>query len=178
MGEKGQSLEGDNLDLKQLDQRVEAWKIELGLIDQPEFPPRNVTMSEGAIRFHDRSHILVQDYLGKSSYDLREVYGETSLPPVYEELLTFFFSKVIHHPELNPEIKTSSEVLKEDIVLMKHLGYINNKSIFIQNMSTISVELGESYKKFVAQKDFPLFRQTLLASTHDCKNWETLQING
>jgi hypothetical protein len=177
-GEKGQSLEGDNLDLEQLDRRVEAWKIELGLIDQPEFPPRNVTMSEGAIRFHDRSHILVQDYLGKSSYDLREVYGETSLPPVYEELLTFFFSKVIHHPELNPEMKTTPDILRKDILLMRHLGYITNDSNFILNISTISTELSEFYRRIVTQGDFPLFRQTLLASTRDCENWETLKING
>ena len=175
---KGQSLDGDRLDLALLDRRVEAWKTELGLHDQPEFPPRNVTMSEGAIRFHDRSHILVQDYLGKTSYDLREVYGETSLPPVYEELLTFFFSKLIHHPDLDPEVKTTPEVLRQDILLMQHLGYITNDSVFVRDIAAISVELGKSYRALVGETNFSPFKSTLLASTRDCENWEQLDVHG
>lgn len=175
---KGQSLDGDNLDLSLLDQRVEAWKKELGLINQPEFPPSNVTMSEGSIRFHDRSHILVQDYLEQSSYDLRKQFGETSLPPVFEELLTFFFSKVIHHPDLDPKVKTTEEVIREDIYLMRHLGYITNESILIQDISRVSVELGALYRAIVDKNDFHLFKETLFASTRDCKDWETLVVHG
>ena len=175
---KGQSLDGNNLDLNLLDRRVSEWKTELGLFDQPEFPPRNVKMSEGAIRFHDRSHILVQDYLGKSSYDLQETYGETSLPPVYEELLTFFFSKLVHHPESDPEKKTTLEVLRKDILLMKHLGYITDDSVFIEDMAYVSRELREFYLKTINKKDFALFKETLLASTRDCEDWEALEVRG
>jgi hypothetical protein len=175
---RGQSLDGENLDLDLLDRRVSEWKAELGLFNQPEFPPRNVKMSEGAIRFHDRSHILVQDYLGKSSYDLRETYGETSLPPVYEELLTFFFSKVIHHSNSDPEEKTRLEVLREDILLMKHLGYITDDSVFIEDIACLSRELREFYLEIINKKDFALFKETLLASTRDCEDWEALEVRG
>ena len=175
---KGQSLDGDLLDLALLDERVEEWKAELGLLDQPEFPPRNVTMSEGSIRFHDRSHILVQDFLGKSSYDLQGFCGESSLPPVYEELLTFFFSKVIHRPDEDPEKKTTLEVLREDILLMRHLGYITDDSVFIEDMPHVSRELRECYLKLLKREDFLLFKETLLASTRDCKDWEALEVHG
>lgn len=175
---KGQAFDGVKLDLTLLDQRVEKWKVELGLLDQPEFPPRNVTMSDDAIRFHDRSHILVQDYLGKSSYDLQEFYGETSLPPVYEELLTFFFSKVVHHPNSDPEEKTTLEVLKDDIFLMRHLGYITDDSVFIKDIHHISQELQEFYRRVIKEENFAPFKETLLASTRDCKDWEALLIHG
>lgn len=175
---KGQSLDGNRLDLALLDRRVEAWKTELGLHDQPEFPPRNVTMSEGAIRFHDRSHILVQDYLQKSSYELREQYEETSLPPVYEELLTYFFSKVIHNPELDPKEKTTPEVLKSDFLLMQHLGYIDSDSVFVKNIQNISAEIGRFYREVIEWDDFHSFKSTLMASTRDCKDWEQLDVRG
>ena len=169
-----QAFEGENLNLVLLDQRVVEWKTELGLFDQPEFPPRTVSMSEGSIRFHDRSHILVQDYLGQSSYELRSVYQESSLPPVFEELLTYFFSKVMHQPGIDPLEKTSSDIVRTDILTMRHLGYINNDSVFIQNILEISAEIDVFYKSMIKREDFAQFRTTLAASTEGCENWDQL----
>ena len=175
---QNQALDGESLDLKLLDERVEAWKSDLGLFDQPEFPPKNVTMTEGSIRFHDRSHILVQDYFGKSSYDLRVAYGESSLPPVFEELLTYFFSKVMHQFDSDPFEKTTSEVLRIDILLMRHLGYIDDNSIFIRDIQNISKEISSFYQSITERDDFNLFKLTLMASTRDCENWEALEVHG
>ena len=171
-----QALDGLDLDLDLLDQRVESWKSELGLFDQPEFPPKNVNMSEGSIRFHDRSHILVQDYLGKSSYDLREAYDEVSLPPVFEELLTYFFSKVMHQFDVNPEEKTSTDILRTDILLMRHLGYIDDSSVFIREISNVSSEIDYFYRSLIMREDFDMFKKTLSCSTQGCENWDQLQI--
>jgi hypothetical protein len=175
---RSQAFEGLNLNLDLLDQRVESWKTELGLFDQPEFPPKNVKMSEGSIRFHDRSHILVQDYLGKSSYDLRAAFEETSLPPVFEELLTYFFSKVMHQSDINPEEKTSKEILRTDILLMRHLGYIDDSSIFIQDIVNISTEIDFFYRSLIDREDFSSFILTLKGSTRDCESWEQLTVLG
>lgn len=174
----GQSLDGVALDLIRLDRRVLNWKEELGLIEQPEFPPKNVKMSDDAIKFHDRSHILAQDYLGMTSYDLRIPYNEDSLPPVFEEIITFFFSKVIHHPELDPSVKTTKDVLHNDIMIMKYLGYINDDSIFIKEISDISIQIGNFFKFLINRKDFPQFCETLRASTADCRDWEDLKFSG
>ncbi len=171
-----QAFEGLNLNLELLDQRVESWKTELGLFDQPEFPPKNVKMSEGSMRFHDRSHILVQDYLGKSSYDLRAAFEETSLPPVFEELLTYFFSKVMHQFDVNPEEKISTDILRTDILLMRHLGYIDDSSIFIREISIVSAEINHFYRSLIMREDFNMFKKTLLCSTKGCDDWEQLQI--
>ncbi len=175
---RSQAFEGLNLNLDLLDQRVESWKTEFGLFDQPEFPPKNVSMSEGSIRFHDRSHILVQDYLGKSSYELQTAFEETSVPPVFEELLTYFFSKVVHQFDVDPVEKTSSAILKMDIFLMRHLGYIGDNSIFLTNIDNVSQEIDTFYRYLIARTDFNLFKITLLASTFDCFNWDELVIIG
>jgi hypothetical protein len=173
---KGQSLDGNALDLDLLDSRVQQWKEELGLIHQPEFPPKNVKISDDGVKFHDRSHILVQDYLGKTSYDFREIFEEKSAPSVYEEILAFFCAKVTHHPDIDPRIKTTRETIKSDILLMEHLGYLESDSRFIRERFKISGEIGASLSDMVDLDDFPLFRKTLLASTKDCERWEDLEI--
>lgn len=174
----GQAFEGDNLNRELLDERVFEWKVELGLIEQPEFPPKTVTMSEGSIRYHDRSHILVQDYLGFTSYGLQEFFQETSNPPVFEELLTYFFSKVAHRPSADPVTFTSPPILCEDIFLMKHLGYIDDNSIFIQKMPGVSVEIDSMYRDLIGRHDFSRFIDTLIASTTDCAGWDELVVIG
>lgn len=174
----GQAFEGSSLDKTRLDQRVEKWKVELGLIEQPEFPPKTTKMSEGSIRYHDRSHILVQDYLGRTSYELQAFFQETSNPPVFEELLTYFFSKVTHRPSTDPVTFTSPPILCGDIFLMRHLGYIDNSSIFIQEMPRVSVEIDSIYRGLIGRSDFSKFIDTLIASTADCEDWDELVVIG
>jgi len=174
----GQAFEGDGLNIELLDERVFAWKVELGLIEQPEFPPKTVTMSEGSIRYHDRSHILVQDYLGKSSYDLQSYFEETSEPPVFEELLTYFFSKVAHRPQVDPMTYISLSVISEDIFLMRHLGYIDTNSIFITNLEEVSLRIVEYYRQIATREDFYTFIGTLVSSTRDCSEWSALLVHG
>lgn len=173
---KGQSLDADCLDLELLDHRVLRWKTELGLLDQPEFPPRNIRITDDGVRFHDRSHILVQDYLGKTSQDFCKVYKENSLPSVYEELLTFFCAKIAHHPNDDPKNKTDPATVRDDIFLMKHLGYLSNDSILIKKISTISREIGRDFQQLIGKKDFQIFKATLLSATQGCEHWEELEV--
>jgi len=175
---KGQSLDGDSLDLALLDSRVCKWKSELGLLNQPEFPPRNIKITESGIRFHDRSHILVQDYLGKSSQEMAATYAESSLPSVYEEILTYFCAKLTHHPDLDPSEKIDPAIAESDIYLMKHLGYLEDSSIFIKKVSKLSRKISDDLRTISSQEDFPWFRNTLLVATRDCPGWNDLEVIG
>lgn len=176
--DRGQSLDGDSLDLTILDLRVSEWKTELGLFNQPEFPSRNIRITESGIRFHDRSHVLVQDFLGKSSQEMAAVYVEMSLPSIYEEILTYFCAKVTHHPEVDPVAKTGPPTVEEDIYLMRHLGYLVDSSVFIEKVSKLSREISEDLRAMALHRDFPLFRRTLMVATRDCPGWNDLEVIG
>lgn len=120
----------------------------------------------------------MQDYLGRTSYELQAFFQETSNPPVFEELLTYFFSKVTHRPSTDPVTFTSPPILCGDIFLMRHLGYIDNSSIFIQEMPRVSVEIDSIYRGLIGRSDFSKFIDTLIASTADCEDWDELVVIG
>jgi hypothetical protein len=171
---KGQSLDGEALDVSLLDSRVRVWKESLGLYHQTDFPPKNFPVNEMGEKFHDRSHILIQDYLGRTSEEFRLVYNEDSNPSIYEEVLTYFCAKITHKPEESLDKKITVDVLTDDFGFLKHIGYVKPDSVFETKKEEVAHDMSSFLKSVVSSEDFKLFHQTLLFATRDCPGWDEL----
>jgi hypothetical protein len=169
-----QSLDGANLDLALLDHRVELWKQSCGLVFQDNFPPRTCEISDGGLKFHDRTHILIQDFLGLDSWDLQQVFNETSIPSVFEEILTFFGAKILHSLDDDAQKFVSIDMAKSDIQAMKHLEYIDDDSILITQRVESATKIKNFLADVISKPGFEVFRKTLKQSTVDCVNWNSL----
>lgn len=171
-----QSLDGASLDLSLLDARVQEWKTECGLLFQDNFPPRTCEIKEGGLKFHDRSHILVQDFLQMSSWDLQEVFNETSIPPVFEEILTYFAAKVCYLLEREPSFFVTKSFASSDIDAMWGLEYIDENSVFIQQREESCKKITDFLTDMINKPHFEEFRFTLRQSTLDCEGWDFIVI--
>lgn len=169
---KGQSLDGETLDVRLLDERVKTWKNTLGLYHQENFPPKNFPINKMGEKFHDRSHILLQDYLGKTSEDFRQVYDEKSLPSIYEEVLTFFCAQITHKPEECLRQKVTQTALIKNFDFLKHIGYITEDSVYETTKNQIAKEMSLFMDSMISSSDFSLFHKTLTFSAKDCPNWD------
>jgi hypothetical protein len=169
-----QSLDGANLDLALLDHRVELWKQSCGLVFQDNFPPRTCEISDGGLKFHDRSHILIQDFLEVDSWDLQRVFNETSIPSVFEEILTFFSAKIILSLDDDANKFVSVDTAKSDIQAMRHLEYIDDDSILIVQVVASATKVKNFLEDVVSKPGFEIFRTTLKQSTVDCEHWNSL----
>ena len=167
-----QSLDGWDLDLELLDERVEKWRVNLDLIHQNNFPPPNFSITEGGIKFHDRSHLLVQDYLGRDSYSLQEEYQEESLPSIYEEALTVFAAQVNHYRDKSPEELCNEQNFRSNIFFLHQIGYIPEGSFFLTDIHRIAKEMADDVAALVSQKSFETFCATLNAASQDTLNWD------
>lgn len=173
---KGQSLDGEALDVSLLDRRVSKWKESLGLYHQANFPPKNFPINKMGEKFHDRSHILTQDYWGKSSEEFRQIYEESSSPSIYEEILTFLCAQITHRPDEDYLLKITPESLSVKIEFLRYIGYLTDDSIFLTAKSKVTAELSSFLQDSVSSEDFPLFVKTLIFSSKDCPNWDRLHI--
>lgn len=173
---KGQSLDREALDVSLLDSRVDVWKNSLGLYHQANFPPKNFPVNKMGEKFHDRSHILVQDYLGKTSEDFRKVYEEDSNPSIYEEVLTYFCAKITHKPNENVSALTTVDSLKNDFKFLKHIGYIEPGSVFEVKEEEIAHTMSFFLKSVSSSEDFGLFHATLLVSSWGCPGWDEVGV--
>jgi hypothetical protein len=171
---RGQSLDGEALDVSLLDSRVHEWKSSLNLYHQDNFPPKNFPINPMGEKFHDRSHILLQDFLQRTSEDFSRVYGESSLPSVYEEVLTYFCAQITHKPEEGTEDKVSPSALKDKIQFLKHIGYVPSGSVFETEIDRISFEMSVSLCSIASDSDLEAFKRTLIYSTRDCPGWDRL----
>jgi len=169
-----QSLDGANLDLALLDHRVELWKQSCGLVFQDNFPPRTCEITDGGLKFHDRSHILIQDFLEVDSWDLQKVFNETSIPSVCEEILTFFSAKILYSLDNDAQKFVSIDMAKSDIQAMKHLEYIDDSSIFLTRPVESAIKIRDFLADVTSKIGFEVFRTTLNQSTVDCINWNSL----
>lgn len=173
-----QALHGANLDLKLLDERVLAWRVNLDLLHQGNFPPPKFSITESGIRFHDRSHILVQDYLQKDSWELQEKYDEDSLPSIYEEALTVFAAQINHYKN-RPAIEfATGENFRGILMLLHQIDYIQPGSIFLTDIHRIGNEIASDVASLVARESFETFSQTLQAATGDTVGWDNTYRRG
>ncbi len=173
---KGQSLDGDSLDTTLLDSRVHKWKNSLGLYHQENFPPKNFPINKMGEKFHDRSHILIQDYLGKTSEEFGKIYGETSSPSLFEEILTFFCAQLTHKPSSDPSVLVTKQEVIKDFLFLEYIGYITENSIYRQNQETMAHEISAYLQDLIRKPDFNLFRFTLICASRDCPDWDS--VNG
>lgn len=171
---RGQSLDGEALDVSLLDERVAAWKQSLNLYHQENFPPVNFPINAMGEKFHDRSHILLQDFLQKTSEDFSSIYQEDSLPSVYEEILTYFCAQIVHKPGENVLDKITPIEMLDKIQFLRHIGYVLDGSVFLSQAETIAYDMSAYLKTLVTNPDFLLFSQTLQVSARDCPDWDQL----
>ncbi len=174
---KGQALHGENLDLTLLDARVQSWKDECGLFYQENFPPPNINISEDGVRFHDRTHILIQDYLGQTSKEFQNLFSETSLPSIYEEILTVFCARITHRQNEDASTRVSDSQVSRDIELLAFLGYLSKDSEYLTEKQTRSTAISNLLSSVVKQSDFGEFRKTLMKATTDCPTWNNLSLS-
>ncbi len=174
---KGQALHGECLDLSLLDARVQSWKDECGLFYQENFPPPNINISEDGVKFHDRSHVLIQDYLGQTSKEFQTFFAEISLPSIYEEILTVFCARVTHRFGEDASTKVSDVQVSRDIELLAFLGYLTKDSDFLREKPARSRVISNVLYSVVKQSDFGAFQKTLLQATIDCPAWSDLSLS-
>ncbi len=175
--QKGQALQGECLDLNLLDVRVQSWKDECGLFYQENFPPPNINITEDGVRFHDRTHVLIQDYLGQTSKEFQTFFAETSLPSIYEEILTVFCARVTHRFGEDASTKVSDVQVSRDIELLAFLGYLTKDSDFLREKPARSRVISNVLYSVVKQSDFGAFQKTLLQATIDCPAWSDLSLS-
>ena len=173
-----QALQGANLDLKLLDERVLAWRVNLDLLHQGNFPPPKFSITESGIKFHDRSHILVQDYLQQDSWELQEKYDEDSLPSIYEEALTVFAAQVNHYRDRPATEFTTGENFRGILMLLHQIDYIEEGSVFLTDMHRIGNEIAADVEALVARESFETFSQTLKAASEDTAGWDDTRRQG
>ena len=175
---KGQALEGNNLNLAVLDERVKEWRLTLDLMHQGNFPPPKFSITEAGVRFHDRSHLLIQDYLQRDSYDLQGEYNEESLPSIFEEALTVFAAQVNHGRDKTPDEFATGQNFRGILMLLHQIYYIPEGSFFLTDIHRIGDEIAKYVQTFLSQPDFGLFRDTLAAACVDTLGWDNTRRQG
>lgn len=171
---RGQSLDGEALDVSLLDQRVATWKESLNLYHQDNFPPVNFPINAMGEKFHDRSHILLQDYAETCSTSFAQIYNESSLPSIYEEVLTYFCAQIVHKPGGNPLDYITPAAILDKIKFLRHIGYVPDGSVFLARTEMIALEISAYLQTLVADPDFAKFQETLQISAKDCPGWDRL----
>lgn len=173
-----QALQGSELDLKLLDERVATWRVNLDLIHQGNFPPPKFSISESGIKFHDRSHLLVQDYLEQDSWQLQEKYDEDSLPSIYEEALTVFAAQINHYQDRHPVEFATGENFRGILMLLYQIDYIEEGSVFLTDIHRIADEIASDVASLIARESFETFLQTLAAASKDTLGWDNTRRQG
>ncbi len=175
---KGQALDKNDLNLEILDRRVDEWRINLDLLHQGNFPPPKFSISEAGVRFHDRSHILVQDYLQRDSWQLQEEYDEDSLPSIYEEALTVFAAQINHYRDRSADEFATGENFRGILMLLHQIDYIPDRSIFLTDIHRIGDEIAKDVQNLLRNTDFTDFRETLTMASRDTLGWDNTHSRG
>ena len=144
----------------------------MDLIHQGNFPPPKFSITESGIRFHDRSHILIQDYLQQDSWELQEKYDEDSLPSIYEEALTVFAAQVNHYRDRSAPEFATGENFRGILMLLHQIDYIAEGSVFLTDIHRIGDEIASDVASLVARESFETFSQTLEAASKDTTGWD------
>lgn len=148
---RGQSLEGADLDYPKLKDRARRWAKENGLGDPDDVLPG-----------HDETHVLVRDYLGKTSQALGSLMGEKSKggPTNFEEVLVEAFENLSRNPKADTG-KLFPESIRETFSLSKNLGVLPDNHLYNrdpQRATSVSVRYLEEITK---RPDFAQFLLTV-----------------
>lgn len=138
----GQSLEGADLDYPQLKERARNWAKDNGLGDPDDVQPG-----------HDETHILVQDYLGKTSKALGKLLGEKSDggPTNFEEVLVEAFEILARFPKTNKS-EYFPETAERSFGLSRNLGVLPSNHLYNRDPQR-AVGLSVRYLNAVSKRD-------------------------
>lgn len=154
--DRGQSLDGEKVDFKKLDKRVNKWRKSLGLYSPDDVPPG-----------HDESHVLLRDYMGKSSQQIAKLLGGAGKgPSVLEEIFVDIAERLSLFKDRDGRSNfISSDKLREEVArsigLSNKLGFISENSPLIRSQDRSVNSILRVIKTMSAQSDFDQFMQTL-----------------
>lgn len=154
---RGQSLDGTRVDVKKLLKRVDAWQKEHNL------------NSDSVAIFHDCVHILLRDYLGKSSSQISRLLGDISKSTsVAEEVFADSFSNLAsgkQSPWTSKSKFLASETIRKEIKsslrLSADLGYLGPDSYTSRNMDRVVDRFEKMFQVMAKRRDFESFLVTL-----------------
>lgn len=154
----GQSLQGNNLDYEELDRRTSEWLKSLGL--DPDF----------AAPGHDETHVLVRDYMGKTSEQIaRLLGGKGKGPSILEEI----FVEVIEDLTRKPRdlrylfFKSSGEKtglvssIEGSISVSAAMGFISKEDPIYKNQERTINSIRRLFLKMSEREDFDTFLDTV-----------------
>lgn len=158
----GQSVDRDSIDKEKLRNRISQWRKENGL-------------SDDASMQHDATHVLLRDYLGKSSEQIAGLLGGTGKgPSVVEEIMADVFSNMSRYSRrelkdyidgtqiyINPTLKNDIE---RSIRLSENLGFVKPEDSISVNRDRVVRGMERLFKKVSERGDFEDFLYTV-------RNW-------
>lgn len=153
---KGQSLDGENINFKELDKRVNKWRKALGLYSPDDIPPG-----------HDESHMLLRDYMGKSSQQIAKLLGGKGKgPSVLEEIFVDVVERMARFKGSDKRSEfLSSEKLREEIIrsigVSDKLGFVPSSSPLRQNQDRVVNSIIRVMRTMGQRDDFDKFMETL-----------------
>lgn len=153
----GQSLDGENIDTKKLDRRVDAWRKENGLQ-----AVRNLKNVAG----HDETHVLVSDYFGRSTRQIAKLMGGLGRgPSVLEEAFVNVVETLLDKSPKERKAFLTSDLAKS--LLKRHFTTLNslypspeNKRL-VENSDRVINSFLRVFSKLESRKDFDTFLKTV-----------------
>lgn len=159
----GQSLEGADLDYPKLKDRARQWAKENGLGDPDDVQPG-----------HDETHILVQDYLGKTSKALGKLLGEKSEggPTNFEEVLVEAFETLSRIPGIDKKT-FFQKTTKESFDLSRSLGVLPKDHMYVREPEK-AISACTKYLEAISRRpDFNRFLSTVKTARRKASDdWE------
>lgn len=155
---RGQSLEGEALDTERLKDRVREWRRKMNLTD---------IKLDLYMDHHDATHVLVRDYIGKSSEKIAGLLGlKGKGPSVLEEMFVDVLDSRLSstgRQKVRFSAKTEMEVgleVYKSLEISRGLGFADSDRIH-RNRRRISNNVVRYFKVMSERPDFDQFINTL-----------------
>ena len=154
--DRGQSLDGENINFKELDKRVNKWRKSLGLYSPDDIPPG-----------HDESHVLLRDYMGKSSQQIAKLLGGSGKgPSVLEEIFVDVVERMARFKGKDKRSEfLSSDKLREEVIrsigISDKLGFIPGGSPLKMSQDRAVNSIMRVMRTMGQMEDFDKFMETL-----------------
>lgn len=154
--DRGQSVDGENINFKELDKRVNKWRKSLGLYSPDDIPPG-----------HDESHVLLRDYMGKSSQQIAKLLGGSGKgPSVLEEIFVDVVERMARFKSKDKRSEfLSSDKLREEIVrsigISDALGFVPGSSPLKRSQDRTVNSVIRVMRAMGQREDFDKFMETL-----------------
>lgn len=154
--DKGQSLDGEKINFKELDKRVNKWRKSLGLYSPDDIPPG-----------HDESHVLTRDYMGKNSQQIAKLLGGSGKgPSVLEEIFVDVVERMARFKSKDKRSEfLSSDKLREEIIrsigISDRLGFVPESSPLKRSQDRTVNSIIRVMRTMGQREDFDKFMETV-----------------